>query len=521
MNPYLCPKNSLMTIRPLTIFINTIFALILISLVTVSCRKDDKISSEPSYKLVFSADTIIFDTVFTTIGSTTRYLKVYNRNNERISISNISLAEGTNSQYQLNIDGTPATSMKDVELDAEDSLYIFVKVTVNPTLQNSPLIITDSIVFTTNGNIQDVDLAAWGQDAHFFVGNKKIEGLLSYPYIILADSSETVTWEDDKPYVIYGWGIVYKEGILNIGPGCNIHFHQNSGLWIYRGGSIHVNGELDSIVTFQGDRLDMEFRDLPGQWDRIWINEGSIDNEFNFAVIRNGFIGIQAENTLIDTTSMLNTLLLNNTIIENMSLWGMFTVKYRVIAANSVFANCAENTLFLSVGGNYDFRHCTFANYWTRTVRIAPSFIISNNLITSDPNDPLLGNLENAYFGNCIIYGANDEEIILSENDQVLFNYKFDHCLLKTALDISDPQFYINCIKNSDPEFVDYIQNNYRLDTLSSAINIGSIEIVNGSTLDITNDLDGNARNSDVNPDAGAYEFIPQVNNKGKKKINE
>ncbi len=136
------------------------------------------------------------------------------------------------------------------------------------------MIISDSIVFETNGNIQDVDLAAWGQDAHFFVGNKKIEGL-SYPYIIVANEGETVTWEDDKPYVIYGWAVVDSTGILNIGPGCNIHFHQNSGLWVYRGGSIHVNGELDSVVTFQGDRLEMEYRDLPGQWDRIWINESS------------------------------------------------------------------------------------------------------------------------------------------------------------------------------------------------------------------------------------------------------
>ena len=210
---------------------------------------------------------------------------------------------------------------------------------------------------------------------------------------------------------------------------------------------------------------------------------------------------------------MGNTLLLNNTIIQNMSLWGMFTVAYRVNATNCVFANCADKTLFLSVGGNYDFRHCTFANFWTSTVRLEPSFVISNNLIISDADgNPVtfLGDLQNAYFGNCIVYGSNEEEIILSNNDQVAFNYKFDHCILKTTLEITDPLFYLDCQKNTDPLFVDQYENNYRIDTLSPAINIGSIEIVNGSPVDITLDLDGNLRNSDEGPDLGSYEFIPQ-----------
>jgi hypothetical protein len=438
---------------------------------------------------------------------------VYNRNKEKISISQLYLAEGSNSQYQINVDGTPGFSHNNIEIEAEDSLFVFVKVTVDPTLQNSPLIISDSLVFETNGNIQDVDLAAWGQDAHFFVGNKKIEGL-SYPYTIVAEEGEIVNWEDDKPYVIYGWAVVDSTGMLNIGPGCNIHFHQNSGLWVYRGGSIHVYGMLDSVVTFQGDRLEMEYRELPGQWDRIWINESSINSEFNYAVIKNGFIGIQAETTKED---MGSTLQLNNVVVQNMSLWGLFTVAYRVNAANGVFANCADKTLFLSVGGNYDFRHCTFANFWSSTVRLEPSLVISNNLTIYDENDEpvtLLGDLHNAYFGNCLIYGSNEEEIILSNNDQVLFNYKFDHCILKTLLEITDQQYYLNCQKNTDPLFVDQHENNYRIDTLSPAINIGSIEIVNGSQVDITLDLDGNLRNSDDGPDLGAYEFIPGVKNR-------
>ncbi len=476
-------------------------------LFAAGCIRDEEISVDPSYTLSFSADTLIFDTIFTTVGSTTRYLKVYNRNDAPVRISTIRLAGGTASNFRINVDGDPSTTVQDVELGSGDSLFVFVKVTIDPNNTNTPMVVTDSILFNINGNLQDVDLAAWGQDAHFFVGNKTIPGL-SYPYTLLAEEGEVVTWEDDKPYVIYGWGVVDSTARLVIGPGVDIHFHQNSGLWVYRGGSIQVNGEKDSVVTFQGDRLEQDYRDLPGQWDRIWLNEGSVDNEFHHAVIRNGFIGLQAEITAGD---MGNTLVLNNTVIQNMSRWGLFTIAYRVSAYNSVFANCAENTLFVTTGGVYDFRHCTFANYWTSSVRIDPSFTLSNNLIIPRPDGSsvtLLGDLD-AYFGNCIIYGNLDEEVVFSNDASVAFKYFFDHCVLRTEMDISDDNFYAACLRNKDPEFVSPAGQDYHLDTLSPVSNVGSLEVISSSPVDVSLDFDGNPRTTDEGPDLGAYEFVP------------
>ena len=490
--------------------VNILFSLFIFFTIvfSVSCMNKDEISTDPAYKLSFSTDTVIFDTIFSTIGSITKSLKVHNTNDKKVKISEIQLAKGQNSQYQLNIDGTPSSTVKDIEIAAGDSLFILIKVTIDPTQQNSPLIVSDSIMFFTNGNIQDIDLVAWGQDAHFIVGNKTIEGL-RYPYTIIAGEGETVAWEDDKPYVIYGWAVIDSTGVLNVGPGCDIHFHQNSGLWVYKGGSIHVNGEKDSLVTFQGDRLEYDYRELPGQWDRIWINEGSVNNEFNYAVIKNGYIGIQLELTGED---MGNTLVLNNTIIENMSRWGLFTIASRVVAANCVFANCAENTLFLSVGGQYDFRHCTFADYWNLTIRQDPSFIVSNHLVVQNPEGGLQilqGDLVKAYFGNCIVYGNVEEEIILAKEEGTQFNYDFKNCLLKTTIDIANDPYFVDCIKNDDPLFIDYFVNNYRLDTLSPAIDYGSINVVDSALIDVEFDLDGNSRISDIAPDAGAYEFVP------------
>lgn len=490
-------------------FASTLLLASALVMVFFSCKKDDEIDANPSLKLEFSTDTLIFDTVFTTIGTTTRYLKVYNRNDSRVKISAIDLAGGSNSDFEMNVDGVSGHHFTNIELDGDDSLFIFIRANIDPTSQNAPLVVQDSILFNLNGNLQDVDVVAWGQDAHYFVGKDYIEGF-RYPYVIVAGENQNITWLADKPYVIYGYAVVDSSAILNIEAGASIHFHKNSGLWVYRYGCLRVNGTFDQPVTFQGDRLEMDYEELPGQWDRIWINEGSLDNVINYAIIKNGFIGLQTE-TLIEDLG--NTLLLTNTVIRNMSRWGLFTKFYRITAANNVFTNCAAQTLFLSTGGSYDFRHCTFANYWTESVRLDPSFIVSNYLVLYDAGgNPItyLGTLQKAFFGNCVIFGSLNEEVLLAKDDAVAFHYFFDHCLIRSSMDVTDPLYYNTVWKNLDPLFADVQENNLRPDTLSPLIDRGNPDVISGSALDITKDLDANPRTQDAGPDLGAYEFIPE-----------
>ncbi|HPD54413.1 MAG TPA: hypothetical protein PLI08_10740, partial [Bacteroidia bacterium] len=125
-----------------------------------SCKKDEFITDGDA-KLEFSTDTVIFDTVFTTVGSSTEVFVVYNRNDQPVKVSSIRLATGDQSMFRLNVDGLPGRSFSDVEIGADDSIFIFVEVTVDPNNQNTPLVVTDSILFETNGNLQDIDLVAW------------------------------------------------------------------------------------------------------------------------------------------------------------------------------------------------------------------------------------------------------------------------------------------------------------------------------------------------------------------------
>jgi hypothetical protein len=87
-----------------------------------------------------------------------QYFRVVNPNNRKINISNLSLARGNSSFYRLNIDGIPGKSFQNIEIAAGDSIYVFVEVTIDPNAQSNPFVYQDSVVFETNGNIQDVDL---------------------------------------------------------------------------------------------------------------------------------------------------------------------------------------------------------------------------------------------------------------------------------------------------------------------------------------------------------------------------
>jgi len=262
------------------IFFKSGIVLFLALLSFQSCRKDEFIDTNPSIKLAFSTDSILFDTVFTTIGSVTKQLKVYNNNDNTISISSIKLEGGSPSFYRINVDGEPSLEVRDVEIAAKDSLYIFIHVTIDPNNTNNPLVVADQIVFETNGNVQGVDLVAWGQDAYFYYYN-----IISFDY----------EFKNDKPHVVYGYVIIDSSYTLSIEEGTNVYMHANSFLYVYRDGSLKINGTLDKPVTIQGDRLEEYYKDIPGQWNWIWLSAMSVDNEINYAIIRNSVRGVQID----------------------------------------------------------------------------------------------------------------------------------------------------------------------------------------------------------------------------------
>ena len=454
-----------------------------------------------SATLHFSTDTITFDTVFASIGSITKTLTVYNHNNFDVK-SNISLQGNSSANFRMNIDGIAGNIQSNIEIPAKDSIFIFLEVTIDPMNSNTPYILSDSLVFTNGTKKQDVDLVAWGQDAYFHTANTYGDIINGNDtnrfYYHLLDCSQP--WTNDKPHVIYGYAVIDPGKTLTLNEGCNVYLHNNSGILVGNpfleasGGSIKVNGTFGNEVTFQGDRLDPWYKDIPGQWDRIWLMPGSIDNEINYAIIRNANIGIHA-----DTVGNSNpTVRITNTIIENMSAIGILGQGANISATNTVVSKCGQYAVACNIGGTYNFTHCTFANFWDYSRRSTPSILLNNYYEGADGNI-YVRNLEEANFTNCIVDGALSTEVSFPEDEIGVFNYSFDHCLIKLDPTIdTDNSHYSNVIINQSPEFIGDTQGDFHLTEGSPAISAGE-------STSILYDIEGQIRD---NPDLGAYEFI-------------
>ena len=127
-------KNLLSILVSLLVFLTAL----------VSCE-EDKISTDSSLMLKFSADTVRFDTIFTDQGSATYKLKVYNPSKNKVLIESIKLNEAEN--YKMSVSGVSADVVNDTYLNAEDSLMIFIQVYIDPNNNKTPFVVRDSIDF--------------------------------------------------------------------------------------------------------------------------------------------------------------------------------------------------------------------------------------------------------------------------------------------------------------------------------------------------------------------------------------
>lgn len=476
-----------------------------------SCKKD-KLLTNSGAKLGFSTDSILFDTVFAQVGSTTKTFRIYNNESQPMNISKVSLGGGTNSQFRINVDGISGTSLSDIDILAGDSLYVFVQVTVNPTSALSPLLIKDSIIFETNGNLQYVNLTAIGRNVYLHKPDHFPTNFPAYS-IIHCDGTKDGAWKNDKPHLIFGYAVVDSACTLTMMPGTQVYLHKYAVLWVYKGGSLQVRGAHGNEVTFEGDRLEPEYKEIPGQWGKIWLMKGSINNSIEWAKIKNGAIGLQVEEP--DASGTQPFLHLTNTIIKNMSAAALYTQNAHIRCNNCVFANCGQYVAVITRGGSYSFQHCTFADYWnsnpnnasgsnTSSPRSTPTLAMNNYYIDNSGVEYVYS-MDTATFDNCIISGELDDEIAVDSAAGIAgynFHYLFNHSIVKTATYFTNNGIHYNtAYRNLDPGFKDVSANDYNLNATSASYQKGDPTIV------VPFDLNYILRGSP--PDLGAYQRNP------------
>jgi hypothetical protein len=499
--------------RKLTLFIVAI-GIILSS----SCRKD--FSTIESYgNLEFSKDTVFLDTVFTNIGSSTYTLKVYNKHRNAISIPKIELENGSNSNYRLNVDGIPGKEFFDIDILGKDSIYIFIETTIDVKSVSDPLY-TDRILFDTGVNQQDVDLVTLVKDAHFIYPNRdelslKIDSLTldGQPTSIQGRflKDEELTFTKEKPVVIYGYAAVPKDKTLTIEAGSKVYFHNNSGLIVDKQATLIVEGTLSEKVTFEGDRLEANFSNIPGQWGTIWLRAGSKASKIKHAQIKNGVIGILID-SISDPTSP--TLLLENTEIYNQANFGILARETHIDANNVVIGSAGQASLAATIGGKYNFTHCTFANFWNNGIRQFPAVLVNNffsYLNESGQEVTETRPLVEAKFINCIFDGNNSIEFLIDViDDGNITNYAIQNSMITFSdtnntfegvyeMDFNNNPSYENIILNGTSNFRNSQNEDFIIGQNSDAIG-------NGKSTPFTIDLLGISRVN--NPDIGAYQHI-------------
>ncbi|HEU4472259.1 MAG TPA: choice-of-anchor Q domain-containing protein [Flavisolibacter sp.] len=456
------------------------FPFILICLL-FACKKES-FTSSPSAILTTTADTLHFDTVFTSVGSVSQVFKIINDNDRGIRINSVRLGGGSASPFRINIDGTPGPRVEGLSVGANDSLYVFVTVTINPTAANLDFVVRDSIEISYNGNTRWVQLDAYGRNA-VFLRDAVVSG--------------TETWNNDQPYVILGGLTVDTNAALSITKGTKIYLHGNAPFIVH--GSLQVQGEKwDSTrVVFAGDRLDLPYRDYPGSYPGIIFSDVSHNNQISFALIKNAYQGI-----VVNGPSTGTKLVLSETIIDNAYDAGIIGLNTSLAARNLLVSNCGKG-IVLALGGQYNFTHCTVAAFSNNFIQHREPALLVSNFLTQ--NGQPVANSLNAVFRNCIFWGEQnglvESEVAVLRQGTTPFAVNFDQVLWRVPANPSNAT--VAGAINQSPPLFDSLNNgsryyNFRLKENSPALNKG------GAT-GLVIDLDGAPRPVGL-PDLGAYE---------------
>ena len=445
-----------------------------------ACQKDSFITSGNA-GLGTSADSLTFDTVFTSIGSITQSFKLINTNSQKLLLSSVQLQGGPSSAFTVNINGIASAAASNIEIAANDSIYVFVTVRINPNLADLPFIVQDTVAISYNGNIKKVGLQAYGQNANFLRG-RTITG--------------NVVFTSNKPYVLLGGFKVDTNATLTLEAGCRIYAHADSPVFI--DGTLIANGTKENPVIFTGDRLDEDYKDFPASWPGIYFRGSSKNNFLTHTVVKNAYQAIVAESPANNSNSKIR---LQQCIIDNAYDAGILCIGSTLEADNSLISNCGSNINIL-LGGKYSFVNCTIAAYSTYISHKKPVLSINNFLLL---NGNTITNEINANFTNCILWGEDGQvkdEIIVNKQGNDAFSVKFNNCLYKVESAPVNSSF-IASIQNEQPLFdsIDVSKKIFDFH-ISSALAPG---LNKGVAVPFLKDLDGNNRSNGI-PDIGCYE---------------
>ncbi len=487
------------------------FSLFTLSFFTLfSCDDYDTFTTDRSATLRFSNDTVLFDTLITTVPSSTKTLTVYNRGDKGLRISEVRLMGGADSPFRVNIDGqdmsrSAENRVTDFEVRRRDSILIRIEVTVPELEHDSIAALNDRLLFTLeSGVLQEVPIIASGRNAFFLHG-----------WTVSTDT----TFNTRRPIVIFDSLVVARGATLTLDAGTQLLFHEKAGMTVR--GRLVAQGTAAAPVILRGDRTDhmfdyLPYDRLPSRWEGLTFTQESCNNSLDFVDLHSGNFGIRCDSTGIDSLKLR----LTNARIHNLGGHGLELLHCRTEVVNTEVSNTMGHCAYV-FGGDAQFIHCTLAQFYALSADRGEAIHISNQ-------DSLIGYapLYRADFINCVATGYAEDVVMIpalnredlpSDIANLPINYQFINCFLTTEVpddELYTPRFIrcqidsLDADINRDKHFQLIDTHNFLYDF--TPVEASAIRGVADSTYSAPYPLDrlGRNRTADNAPDAGCYEFV-------------
>jgi len=415
-----------------------IILLVITSLLIVACDDSDRWTTQPNALLVFSTDSIKFDTIITGQSSSTKTLIAFNDGKDGLRNIAVKLKEGSSSHFRVNVDGQYLYegTGNDFEVRGNDSIVIRAEVKL-PDMGDAEIRhYEDRLIFTLESGVkEEIVLTAEGMNVKILRG-KVFE--------------EDETLEAGMPYLIYDSLVVKPNVTLTLNPGTKLLFHDEVSLDVH--GTLFAVGTLEEPIIFRGDRMDRMFDYLPydntpNRWGGIHLYADSHDNYLEQCDIHSGNYGIQCD-SLATTDIESNFLTLHHSIVHNIAGPGLVLHNTVASITGSQISNCLGRCVEI-LGGDVVMVHCTIAQFYAYVTYGEEALYLSNMY-----DEEHYVHIDQAVFLNCVITGYADDVImgsILEEKDYTC-NYIFANCLLRTPKS-EDTERFVNIIyDNQDLE---------------------------------------------------------------------
>ena len=468
-------------------------------LALASCMGEEQYSVSVHDTMVFSADTVAFDTVIAGQSTNTYTFQLFNRGEKALRIQKANLGLGQASPFVANVDGLWLSDGEGgpFTIYGKDSLRVFVKLNAPLTDLDEPQYLEDFLEFSLESGVkQKVILTASSQDVNILTGEV---------------CSGLTVLDSPRPYQIFDSLVVERGAVLQLIPGARLYFHADASLIVH--GTLVAQGTAEKPIVMRGDRLGYMFSNqpydrIPGQWGGVVFTAESYDNDMTWCDVHSGKFGIQCDSSDVQQSKLV----IDNSIIYNTMGHAFFAKNCRTFVGNCQITNAGGNCVTL-LGGDHTFVHCTIGEFYPFTGGRG----VALNVTNFEGTTPLP--LARCQFINSIITGYADDDIMgeaATDFEDCAFNYIFKNCLLNTPR--VENEALVDCIFEEDcenkdlrkagnfyPAF-DNVQLIYPFTLSPHSSAVGKADAALTQQSGYIFDLRGKSRLEDDAPDIGAYE---------------